>query len=317
MNELFPFFLPRFPRITLRRTIGAVILFATAFFIAILSSSAGSSDVSAYEQATNTDNSVSVVDFLDVGQGSSTLIRFSDGKTLLIDTGPKSARANLLGYLESRDIQFVDCMVLTHQHGDHTDNALAVLDQYEVGDIWMPDAPKSLFLSVSKYEELYREIADRGYALRNPIQGEVILQGPDYRVTVLSEDAGDYIQLNDYSIVLRVEIGDVVFLLMADGESFVEKQLLEKGAAISADVISVGHHGNYAGTTEEFLAAVKPRIAVISVGVNTFGQPNEGVIDRLDRSGCSVFRTDVFGTVTVTTDGDRLFLDYGEDEFVR
>jgi len=312
MDELSPFLLPRLPRITLRRTACAAILFISAFFLAFLSSSQGLSNLSAFEQTAVVDNHITTVDFLDVGQGSSTLIRFSDGKVLLIDTGPKAARQKLLDYLESRDIEYIDCMVLTHQHGDHTDNAMAVLDQYDAGDILMPDAPKSLFLNVSKYEDLYREIADRGYALRNPMRGEVILQGPDYRVTVLSEDTGDYVQLNDYSIVLRVEVGEVDFLLMADGESFVEKQLLESGTALAADVISVGHHGNFAGTTEEFLAAVKPRIAVISVGDNTFGQPYEAVIGRLDRAGSSVFRTDVFGTITVTTDGERIFLDYGE-----
>ena len=218
----------------------------------------------------------------------------------------------MLSSLSARAIDKIDCFVLTHQHGDHTDNAIDILDFYSVDDLIMPDSPPSLFLNIPKYEKLYNDIEERGYSIRNPQKGEIVLSGDDYLVTVLSDDSGTYQQLNDYSIVLQVTTGEVSFLLMADSEAFVEQQLIQNGDSLSADVLQVGHHGNFAGSTQEFLEKVHPRISVISVGKNPFGQPFDSVINRLDREGSSVLSTDQYDTITVTTDGERIYLDYGE-----
>ena len=301
-----------FPRFSPRRILAVLLLLAISVFFSLVSSGLTPYEEVPAERFSLTDTEpITVVDFLDVGQGASTLIRFSDGKVMLVDTGPRSSRDLLLGYLEAREIDKIDCLVLTHQHGDHTDNVVPVLEKYEVSDLLIPDAPASLFLSIPKYESLYSEISDNGYTLRHPQEDEVLLTGNDYTVTVLSNDEGPYPQLNDYSIVIKIEVGDISFLLMADAEWGIEQQLLP-AKDLHCDVLQVGHHGNYAGTSESFLKEALPNVAVISVGQNIFGQPADSVMDRLERIGSNVLRTDLCRTVTVTTNGERIYLDYGE-----
>jgi beta-lactamase superfamily II metal-dependent hydrolase len=147
-------------------------------------------------------------------------------------------------------------------------------------------------------------IKAQGLAVRRPVQGEVLMSGDDYSVTILSDDNGSYPALNDYSIVLKVRIGKVSFLLMADAEKTTESQLLSEGIDLDCDYLQVGHHGNRNGETEAFLDAVTPLVSVISFGRNPFGQPFGSVIGRLKDAGSSVYRTDYGGTVTVITDGE-------------
>jgi len=244
------------------------------------------------------------VDFLDVGQGSATLICFPDGRALLVDTGPKSSRDKLIGYLDARGISTLDCLVVTHQHGDHADNVEAVLNHVNVRSVVVPDAPEREMLDPKRYERMNAHIKAKGLAIHRPEQGEVLMSGDKYSVTILSDDKQSYPALNDYSIVLKVVIGNVSFLLMADAEKTTESQLLSQGIDLDSDFLQVGHHGNMNGETEAFLEAVTPAVSMISVGKNTFGQPNSSVIGRLKDAGSSVYRTDFGGTITVITDGE-------------
>ncbi len=246
---------------------------------------------------------LTTVDILDVGQGSAALIRFPDGKTMIVDSGPPSSRKNMLSYLKQRNIETVDCMVITHQHGDHAGNVSAVLSACTVKDIVFPAAPVNLLIDPERYEGINKDIDDYGLVIHNPEKGEVLMSGEGYSVTVLSDDSGDYEALNDYSIILRVVAGDVSFLMMADAESFIEQQLLHSGTNLNSDVLLVGHHGNRNAVSIPFLQAVTPSAAVISVGENKFGQPSNAVISRLTDSNIPFYRTDDEGTVTFETDG--------------
>lgn len=243
------------------------------------------------------------IDFIDVGQGSASLLCFSDGRTMLVDTGPASGRSELLELLRERNITKLDSLVVTHQHGDHAGNVSAVLDFCDVYEIVMPIVPESLLIDPPRYEKIYHDIKDRGLTVQSPRQGEVLLSGEDYSVTVLSDDTGPYAALNDYSIILRVVVGDVSVLMMADAEKTTETQLMREGVGLDSDILLVGHHGNRNGATTPFLEAVTPDTAVVSVGQNNFGQPATSVIMRLLNAGCEIFRTDREGTVTVETDG--------------
>ena len=260
-------------------------------------------NASAVNTSEHTDSNLSTVDILDVGQGSAALLCFSDGKTLLVDSGPPSSEKKLLAYLNERDVDALDCFVVTHQHGDHAGNVSKVLDSCAVKDIIFPAAPSDLFIDPARIEGIYKDIADHGLKIHNPDQGEVILAGDGYSVTVLSDDTGVYKTLNDYSIILRVVIGKVSFLMMADAEADTEQQLLHSGAVLHSDVLLVGHHGNRNADSIPFLTAVSPDAAVISVGENDFGQPSQAVISRLTYSDIPIYRTDKSGTITFETDG--------------
>ena len=254
---------------------------------------------------------LTTVDILDVGQGSAALLCFSDGKTLLVDSGPPSSEDKLMKYLDERNIDELDCFVITHQHGDHAGNVSGVLDAYHVRDIVFPVVPVDLLIDPARFEGIYKDISDHDLIIHNPERDEVILSGEGYSVTVLSDDSGEYEALNDYSIILRVNVGDISFLLMGDAEADTEQQLLLSGIYLHSDVLLVGHHGNRNADSIPFLTAVSPDIAVISVGENNFGQPSSAVINRLSESDIAVYRTDESGTVTFTTDGLTYQVDCG------
>jgi len=249
---------------------------------------------------------LAMIDFFDVGQGSAALFSFPDGKTLMVDSGPPSSRDKLLAYLNDRDVDALDCFVITHQHGDHAGNVDAVLDACSVEDIVFPVVPVNLLIDSDRFEGIYKDIADHGLVIHNPYKGEVILSGDGYSVTVLSDDTGIYKTLNDYSIILRVVTGDVSFLLMGDAEAATEQQLLYSSDNLHSNVLLVGHHGNRNADSIPFLTAVSPDTAVISVGENNFGQPFSAVISRLSQKYITVYRTDKNGTVSIETDGHSL-----------
>ena len=109
------------------------------------------------------------------------------------------------------------------------------------------------------------------------------------------------------SIVLRVDYGSTRFLFTGDAEREVEKQMLENGSDIKADVLKVGHHGSKTSTSSEFLKAVSPQFAVISCGSgNSYGHPHKETTELLKRCGVTYFRTDEQGTVTVYSDGSKV-----------
>ena len=113
--------------------------------------------------------------------------------------------------------------------------------------------------------------------------------------------------LNNYSLVLRVTYGNAAFLLMGDAEAEVEETLLAAKTELAADVLVVGHHGSATSSSENFLKAVAPRYAILSVGEdNSYNLPNTGVLTRLKEQGTALYRTDLQGTVTVTSDGENL-----------
>lgn len=280
--------------------ISAVICLSVLIFSSVLSDSQNASAIS---QTYAAGTSLTTLDIFDVGQGNAALLCFSDGKTLLVDSGPPSSKTALLSYLKQRDVDNLDCFVLTHQHGDHAGNVESVLGACRVQQIVFPKAPVDLLIDPSRFEGIYKDISDYGLLIHNPDKGEVLMSGEGYSVTVLSDDSGSYKTLNDYSIVLRVVVGDVSFLLMADAESFTEQQLLHTGVYLNSDILLVGHHGNRNAVSVPFLDAVTPDIAVISVGENNFGQPSAAVLNRLEASDIPCSRTDEVGTVTFETDG--------------
>jgi competence protein ComEC len=124
---------------------------------------------------------------------------------------------------------------------------------------------------------------------------------------------------NEASAVALVQYGQVRFLMTGDAEAGEETWMLAHNAdALRADVLKVGHHGSSTSSTADFLAAVRPRVALISVGAaNTYGHPSIGVVRALGAAGAQVLRTDQLGTVVVRTDGRSLTVDVGGERWVR
>ena len=108
---------------------------------------------------------------------------------------------------------------------------------------------------------------------------------------------------NNNSIVIKVTYGDIDFLLTGDLESEGEKRLIDNNTDIKSEILKVGHHGSKSSSSQEFLEKIKPEISIISVGKNSYGHPNQDVLDRLNIIKSKIFRTDESGSIEINTDG--------------
>ena len=250
------------------------------------------------------------VTFLDVGQGDAILIRSPAGHNILVDGGPNGeAITTALG----RHLPFWDrhlhLLVLTHPDQDHLAGLVTVLERYDVDQVLAPaladDSP-----AVRAWQEA---IAERDIPQREAFAGQWIDLGGGARLSVVypppEAPAGNE---DDSSLVLKVSQGKAAFLLTGDIGPEDEASLVSNHADLRAPVLKVAHHGSRASTSADFLAAVEPLTAVISVGEdNAYGLPAPETLDRL--APRPVFRTDRHGDVEMSTDGEKLWVRVGRD----
>ncbi|MBV6521460.1 MAG: hypothetical protein MNPFHGCM_01598 [Gemmatimonadaceae bacterium] len=249
---------------------------------------------------------------LDVGQGDAVALRTPLGRWLVFDAGPAWDRsdagaATVVPYIKRRGGD-VALFTLSHPHADHAGGAAAVLSQLHTVRMW--DAAR--VFGGDRYGAALDSARSHAVewvrvhpGLTSVIDGvQLHVLAPDSAWTATREDP------NTSSVVVRVTFGRVRFLLTGDAEQEEEEWLLSRDpSALSADVLKVAHHGSATSSTDVFLDAVRPRLALISVGVaNRYGHPSPDVLDRFDDRGVPVMRTDRDGAVIVRTDGVRLWV---------
>jgi competence protein ComEC len=257
------------------------------------------------------------VSFLNIGQGDAILIQ-RGSQQVLIDGGasPQTLTGELSDRMPFWD-RTIELVVLTHPDDDHISGLVEVLERYRVEQVLYPDLevlddfedPLSLY---QRWEEL---IEEKGIACTAARAGEAIDLGDGVTMTVLNPPAtlleGTDSDVNNNSAVLRLDTGRVSFLLTSDIMWEAEFGLIARVAELSSTVLKVAHHGSYTSTTADFLAAVSPQLAVISVGEdNPYGHPSDEVMDRLEANPDieNIFRTDEQGTIEFITDGERLWV---------
>ena len=245
------------------------------------------------------DNEI-IVAFLDVGQGDSILI-WSRDNAVLIDGGEFARRDTVLRYLRQAGITRLCYVIATHPHSDHIGGLIGVLSRVEVGQVLMPDVVHT----TTTFENFLAVIGNNQIPTAAPEPGQRFTAGIiDF--TVLAPLPG-HRNLNDASIVVRLQHGDTSFMFTGDMEAAGERALVASGQYLRSDVLKIGHHGSRTSTSEAFLDAVGPMAAVIQVGGNNrFGHPHPYVMERLYERGIGVFRTDLMGTVFMASDGERV-----------
>lgn len=273
------------------------------------------------------------VNFLDVGQGDCIFIRLPDGKNVLIDTGKNidSVKDKLDSYFSAYKIEQIDYFVLTHLDDDHVGLANYVLENFKVKKAFVPYVISDVMQLYPEFE-VSLSLMERGGTEVEISDNRDCIKGEDYFLAFLSPEPsssfeGSYVNFNklsptdreknDVSPIIYLNVHGVRFLFTGDASSLEEEKLLQKVGAdfyknhygegytidlSQIDYLKVGHHGSRDSTCNDFLSYLKPKVAVISVGGNNYyGHPSTEVLERflLSAPDCSIFRTDVDGTVSV------------------
>jgi len=255
-----------------------------------------------------------MVSFPDVGQGDSSLIELSSGKTILIDAGGTRdnrfdiGRRVVAPFLWNRGIRQLDLVVLSHPHPDHMNGLGFLLDKFPVKEIWThrhdPELPG--------YGDLNRLIAEKHIPHRMLSAGDGPVMMGSSEVSILHPDATSpaydrktYVAENNRSLVLQIRDRGKVFLFPGDIGERVEDTLLENQLIERCDILKVPHHGSPSSSSELFVAAAHPAIAVMTVGAdNPYHHPADEVIARYEGVGSQICRTDKDGAITISLDAN-------------
>lgn len=241
------------------------------------------------------------IDYLDVGQADAALIE-CDGEYMMIDGGNRADSDYIYTVLKNRNVSELKYIVGTHAHEDHVGGLPATYHATTVKEALLPEENSD--------NEYYNELI---YGLtEQSIKKTVVHPGEIYELggamfTILAPYTLDVEDVNNTSIVIKLDHMGKSFLFTGDAEWDEEQDILEKNTDLKCDVLKVGHHGSASSTSYRFLREAMPSIAVISVGKdNKYGHPTEEVLSRLSDAGVEVHRTDTEGTVTIMSDGNNI-----------
>lgn len=238
---------------------------------------------------------------LDVGQGDGLFIQGPTGTQVLVDAGPNTgAVLRALPKVMPWWDRTLDMVIETHPDADHMGGMLDVFERYKVGAFVTPGIVKhnTTTDTLDKYVDKERAkiyVARRGMVIDIGAGAYIRVLYPDVEVAGWSERS------NDGSIVAQLVYGSSTVMLTGDSAFETEDKLLGAGESIESDILKVGHHGSKTSTSEKFLAAVHPSVALVSVGAkNLYGHPTQETLDRLSKAGVPVMRTDQEGTIVCT-----------------
>ncbi len=244
--------------------------------------------------------------FLDVGQGDCTIIKCND-KVMMIDCSTYNHVNTIRQSIKTLEINTIDVMVITHQHDDHMGSATKILNDITVKNFIMPRLSQSNNVTTKTYNLLINTL-DIYNVNKIPAQDCKSFMLGDALVEILSPNKQNN-NINNMSIVLKVTYGENEFLFQGDAEAKIENELIYSNYDINVDVLKIGHHGSKTSTSEKYLNATTPAIAIISSGAdNNYKHPNGQILNRLENDGIKAFCTALNGDITITSNGKTIMI---------
>ena len=240
--------------------------------------------------------------FFDVGQADCEVL-LNGNHTIIIDTATEEMAPRIVSFLKSKNVLTIDLLILTHPHADHIGSATEVLSSFSVSNIYMP----KITTNTRIFERLVGALKAQGKTAHAPVPGESLSIG-EMNLEFLAPFKSDTENLNNDSIVCKLTFGSIKVLFMGDAEKPEEKDILDHGTDLRANVLKVAHHGSNSSTTDAFLKAVAPQYAVIEVGLhNDYGHPSVKTVNRLEKTHrIKVFQTASNGIIEMKTDGQTI-----------
>ncbi|MBO1005444.1 MBL fold metallo-hydrolase [Pseudogracilibacillus auburnensis] len=252
------------------------------------------------DEATKTVQNQLTVHYIDVGQGDATLFQYVDENTeytILYDTGDWQGN-EVVPYLQKENVHFIDVIIISHPHADHIGQLENVMKNFDVGEVWMSGNSTNTKLFQSAMEAVLE--SDANY--EEPTAGDIFDIGSLELVVLHPESLTG--GLNEDSLSIRFTYGEVSFLFTGDAYKKQERQIIQRTDDIQADFLQLGHHGSKTSSDPEFIEAVQPKYAIYSAGAgNSYGHPNEEVVDLFAEKEIPLYGTDMHGTIMVKTDG--------------
>ncbi len=241
------------------------------------------------------------VHFIDVGQGDAILIKQGDS-SLLFDAGDNNYANTVVKYLKDNGIKKLDYILGSHPHADHIGGTDLVINTFNIGKVIMPKVTHN----TKTFEDVITAIKNKSLKITTPIVGDEYALG-DAKFTILAPNKSNYDNLNNHSIVIKVEYGNNSFLLTGDIEAQAESEIVNNKQNIKSDVIHIPHHGSNTSSSQSLLKAVSPSFAIISNGIeNKYGHPDKSVMERLKAHNIEIYRNDLHGNIVATTDGTNI-----------
>ena len=240
-------------------------------------------------------NSNLEVYFIDVGQADSILVKNND-ETMLIDAGNNEDGKDVVNFIKEKGISKLNYVIGTHPHEDHIGGLDDVINSdLEIQNVFMP----KIQTNTKTFEDVLDAISNKGLTITAPKKGDSFKIG-ETNCEVMTDSIINEKNLNLSSIVIRLQFGNNSILFMGDSE--IENE--ETRNWPKTDVLKVGHHGSLTSTSENFLNQVRPSYAIIMVGRdNNYKLPKEEIIDKLNKMGTQIHRTDEEGTIEMIMDG--------------
>jgi beta-lactamase superfamily II metal-dependent hydrolase len=241
-----------------------------------------------------------IIDFLDIGQGDSILIRSPEGKTALIDAGPSKNGATQI--IKRKGITALDIVIVTHHHSDHYGGMGQVVRDFK---------PKYFMASSSAhttkgYLNLLQTVKKEGITAVSPTGKLRRIELGSVELTVFPQPREDPVEENNNSIGVRLQYGNFSVLLTGDSETDERQWWMSHHENLVRDctILKLAHHGSHNGTDQRWLDMVSPEVAVASVGRgNEYGHPHSETVSLLRRNEIPLLRTDLRGTITIISNG--------------